>query len=165
MRRSITPWLILVLAIGTALIAANSRTARGVAPVRPERTFDLQSATMADIQAAMDAGALTSEGLTQLYLARIAAYDKQGPTINAFITLNPKALESARALDVERRATGPRSPVHDVPVVLKDLFDTADMPTTAGFLPMASSQPLVVCVALTVRGVAGPPTWTSPGCR
>jgi amidase len=103
---------VLVLAIGTTLIASTPRPVPSVSPVRPERTFDLQSATMADIQAAMDAGALTSERLTQLYLARIAAYDKQGPTINAVITLNPKALETARALDIERKATGPRSPLH-----------------------------------------------------
>ena len=86
--------------------------------------FDLQTATIADINAAFDAGALTSERLVELYLARIEAYDKQGPRINAVITLNPAALETARALDAERRATGPRSPLHGVPVVLKDLFDT-----------------------------------------
>ncbi|HET7925067.1 MAG TPA: amidase family protein, partial [Rhodanobacteraceae bacterium] len=99
------------------------------------RVFDLQTATIADINAAFDAGALTSERLVELYLARIAAYDKQGPRINAVITLNAAALETARALDAERRATGPRSPLHGVPVVLKDLFDTADLPTSAGFLP------------------------------
>ena len=104
--------------------------------------FDLQTATIADINAAFDAGALTSERLVELYLARIEAYDKQGPNINAVITLNPAALETARALDAERHAKGPRSPLHGVPVVLKDLFDTEDMPTTAGFLPMKSSQPI-----------------------
>ena len=133
---------VLVLAVGATLIASTPHLVPSVSPVRPARTFDLQSATTADIQAAMDAGALTSERLTQLSLARIAAYDKQAPTINAVITLNPKALETARALDIERKATGPRSPLHGVPVVLKDLFDTADMPTTAGFLPMANSQPV-----------------------
>ncbi len=105
-------------------------------------TFDLQTATLADINAAMDAGALTSEKLVQLYLARIAAYDKAGPGINSVITLQPKALELARALDAERKAKGPRSPLHGVPVVLKDLFDTKDLPTSCGFLPMKDSQPL-----------------------
>lgn len=105
-------------------------------------TFDLSTATIADINAAFDAGALTSERLTQLYLARIEAYDKTGPKINAVITLNPRALEIARELDAERKRSGPRSPLHGVPVVLKDLFDTADLPTTAGFLPMAKSQPV-----------------------
>lgn len=105
-------------------------------------TFDLQTATVADINAAFDAGALTSERLTQLYLNRIAAYDKAGPHINAVITLNTKALETARALDAERKAKGPRSPLHGVPVVLKDLFDTKDLPTSGGFLPLKNSQPL-----------------------
>lgn len=105
-------------------------------------TFDLQTATLADINQAFDAGALTSEKLVQLYLNRIEAYDKKGPTINAIITLQPKALELARALDAERKTKGPRSPLHGVPVVLKDLFDTKDMPTSAGFLPLKNSQPI-----------------------
>jgi amidase len=95
-------------------------------------TVDIEHATIADLEAAMDKGKLSSEQLTKLYLARIAAYDKKGPTLNAVITLNPKALETARALDKERKAKGPRSPIHGIPIVLKDNFDTFDMPTTAG---------------------------------
>lgn len=120
--------------LAVALIGTGAR-ARAAA-------FDLQTATIADINAAMDAGALTSEKLVQLYLARIAAYDKAGPAINAVITLNPQALDVARALDAERKAKGPRSPLHGVPVVLKDLFDTKDLPTSCGFLPLQQSQPL-----------------------
>ena len=105
-------------------------------------TFDLQTATIEDINKAFDAGALTSEKLVQLYLNRIAAYDKKGPNINSIITLQPKALEQARALDQERKQKGPRSKLHGIPVVLKDLFDTRDMPTSAGFLPMKNSQPI-----------------------
>ncbi len=112
-----------------------------VAPLRAA-TFDLQTATVEDINRAFDAGALTSEKLVGLYLARIAAYDKQGPNINAIISLQPQALEIARALDAERKAKGPRSPLHGVPVVLKDLFDTKDLPTSAGFLPLKDSVPL-----------------------
>jgi amidase len=104
-------------------------------------TFELQSATLTDIQAAFDAGALTSEKLTQLYLARIAAYDKKGPAINALITLNPRALEEARALDAERKTKGPRSPLHGVPVILKDNYNTTDLPTTAGCVFLAGSLP------------------------
>jgi amidase len=104
--------------------------------------FDLSTATVADINAAFDSGALTSEKLTQLYLARIEAYDKAGPKINSVITLNAKALETARALDAERKTKGPRSPLHGIPVVLKDLYDTKDMPTSAGFLPLKNSQPI-----------------------
>jgi Asp-tRNA(Asn)/Glu-tRNA(Gln) amidotransferase A subunit family amidase len=113
--------------------------------VRPAHAaqFDLQTATLEDINKAFDAGALTSEKLTQLYLKRIEAYDKSGPHINAVITLNAKALETARALDKERKAKGPRSKLHGVPVVLKDLYDTKDMPTSGGFLPLKSSQPIL----------------------
>ena len=68
------------------------------------QTFDLTTASIADINAAFDAGSLTSERLTQLYLARIAAYDKKGPMLNAVFRINPTALEDARALDGERRA-------------------------------------------------------------
>lgn len=105
-------------------------------------SFDLQTATLEDVNKAFDSGALTSEKLVQLYLARIDAYDKKGPNINSVITLNAQALETARALDAERKSKGPRSKLHGVPVVLKDLFDTKDMPTSAGFLPMKNSQPI-----------------------
>ena len=104
-------------------------------------TFDLSTATVADIQAAMDSGALTSEKLVQLYLARIDAYDKKGPKLNSVLTLNKNALEEARALDAERKAKGPRSPLHGIVVLPKDVYDTYDMPTTGGFKPMATSQP------------------------
>jgi amidase len=105
-------------------------------------TFDLQTATVADIQVAMDAGALSSEKLIQLYLNRIAAFDKHGPKINAVITLNPRALEEARALDAERKKKGPRSQLHGVPIVFKDLVDIAGIPTTAGHAPFGAPVPL-----------------------
>ncbi len=86
-------------------------------------------------------GALTSETLVRAYLARIAAYDKQGPTINAVIALNPKALREARRLDRERKAGHLRGPLHGIPVVLKDNIDTFDLPTTAGSSLLAGSLP------------------------
>ncbi|MCX6951049.1 MAG: amidase family protein, partial [Verrucomicrobia bacterium] len=94
--------------------------------------LDLETATIADLQAAFAAGTLTSEKLTTAYLARIAAYDKEGPKLNTVIALNPKALETARALDAERKAGKVRSPIHGVPIVLKDNYDTYDLQTTAG---------------------------------
>ncbi len=103
--------------------------------------FNLSTATIADIQAAMEKGALTSEKLVQLYLARIDAYDQKGPKLNSVIVLNKNALKEARALDAERKAKGPRSPLHGVVILAKDVFDTADMPTSGGFKPMATSQP------------------------
>jgi Asp-tRNA(Asn)/Glu-tRNA(Gln) amidotransferase A subunit family amidase len=117
--------------------------------------FDLQTATIEDINKAFDAGALTSEKLVQLYLNRIAAYDKQGPNINAVITLNAEALSLARALDAERKDKGPRSPLHGVPVVLKDLYDTKDMPTSAGFLPLKSSRPIYDATVVARLRAAG----------
>lgn len=104
-------------------------------------TFDLSTASIADINAAFDADALTSEKLVQLYLARIDAYDQKGPKLNTIITLNPQAIEIAKALDAERKAKGPRSPMHGIPMLVKDVFDTYDMPTSGGFKPMATSQP------------------------
>lgn len=104
-------------------------------------TFDLSTATVADIQAAMDNGALSSEKLVQLYLARIKAYDQAGPKLNTVITLNKNALAEAKALDAERKTKGKRSPLHGVVVLAKDVYDTKDMPTSGGFKPMATSQP------------------------
>jgi amidase len=104
-------------------------------------TFNLETASVADIQAAMAAGALSSEQLVSMYLKRIEAYDKKGPKVNAVITINPNALAEARALDVERKATGPRGPLHGVPVVFKDLIDVTGLPTTAGFTGFGAPVP------------------------
>jgi amidase len=94
--------------------------------------LNLETATIADLNAAFSSGTLTSEKLVEAYLKRIEAYDKQGPNINAVLTPNPKALSDARALDAERRAGKVRGPLHGVPIVLKDNYDTFDLPTTAG---------------------------------
>jgi amidase len=104
-------------------------------------TFELTTATIADINKAFDEGALNSEQLVELSLTRIAAYDEAGPKLNAVMLLNPDALDTARALDAERREKGRRSPLHGIPVVLKDNIDTADMPTTAGSFMLKGSVP------------------------
>lgn len=95
-------------------------------------TIELDAATISDINAAFDAGTLTSEALVRLCLARIDAFDHKGPSLHAIITLNAKAIETARTLDAERRSKGRRSPLHGIPIVLKDNYDTFDMPTTGG---------------------------------
>jgi amidase len=105
------------------------------------RTIDFDAATVADLNAAFNAGTLTSERLVQLCLARIQAYDHQGPSLNAVLAINPKALDIARALDAERKAKGPRSPLHGIPVVLKDNYNTVDMPTTGGSVLLEGSIP------------------------
>lgn len=103
--------------------------------------FNPVEATIADIQTAMTAGRLTAEQLVELYLDRIERYDKQGPKLNSIIRINDKALEIARALDEERAKTGPRGPLHGIPVIVKDNFDTADIPTTGGSLALKDSIP------------------------
>jgi len=104
-------------------------------------TFTLTDASVKEINAAFDAGALTSEKLVSLYLARIAAYDQSGPKLNAVIHLNERALAEARALDVERANGKVRSALHGIPVLVKDNFDTFDMPTTGGSLALAGAIP------------------------
>lgn len=112
-------------------------------PARLEAAdIPLTEATIYDLNKAFDSGTLTSESLVMMFLKRIDAYEKAGPKINSIITLNPEALSIARMLDAERKDKGPRSPLHGVPVILKDLFDTSDMPTSCGFLPMKDSIPL-----------------------
>lgn len=103
--------------------------------------LDLSTATIAELQAALTAGTLTSEKLLQLYLARIDAYDQKGPALNSVIVLSQDPLAEARALDAERKAKGPRSPLHGIPILVKDVFDVAGLPTAGGFKPMANSFP------------------------
>lgn len=107
----------------------------------PAATFVLTEATVQDINAAFDAGALTSEKLTSLYLARIAAYDQAGPKLNTIITLNPKALAEAKALDAERAAGHVRGPLHGIPVLVKDNYDTFDLATTGGSIGFKDAIP------------------------
>jgi amidase len=103
--------------------------------------INLDAATIADVNAAFAKGTLTSERLTQMFLSRIDAYDRKGPALRAVLTINPKAIETARAMDAERKQQGPRSPLHGIPIVLKDNIDTADLPTTGGSVLLEGSIP------------------------
>src|SRR4051794_23073446 len=98
-------------------------------------------ASITDLQREMAAGRTTSVQITRQYLARIAAYDQSGPALDAIIRLNPKALVEAAAMDAERKAGHVRGPLHGIPVIIKDNYDTGDMPTSAGSLALATSQP------------------------
>jgi amidase len=111
-----------------------------LAPLASAAVLDLETATVLDLQKAYDAG-LTSERVVEAYLKRIEAYDKKGPAINAVLEVNPKALEIARELDAERKAKGPRSPLHGVPILVKDNYDTFDMATTGGAKALAGTVP------------------------
>ena len=109
--------------------------------LRAQKTIDLDVATIADLNAALAKGTLTSERLVQMFLARIDAYDRKGPSLHAVIAVNPKALETARAMDAERKTSGPRSPLHGIPIIIKDNIDTADMATTGGSVLLEGSSP------------------------
>ena len=103
---------------------------------------EIEELTIVRAQQRMAVGELTARRLTELYLERIAAMNEAGPALHAVIETNPQALEIADALDRERAASGPRGPLHGIPVLLKDNIDTADqMRTTAGSLALADSLP------------------------
>jgi amidase len=109
------------------------------AEVRP---FELDDLSLADLQSAMAAGKFTARSITEKYLQRIEHVDKQGPSVNSVIEINPDALAVADALDKERKEKGTRGPLHGIPVLIKDNIDTADrMQTTAGSLALLHSRP------------------------
>jgi amidase len=127
----------------TSSSISASPTQIDVIPSQPVATpvpFPLE-ATIPELQRAMERGELTSVELVDFYLARISAYDDDGPELNAFITVNPHARQEAAALDAERAISGPRGPLHGIPVVVKDNIGTADMPTTAGSLALEGFRP------------------------
>ena len=128
-----------LLLLMTGMLAAGQREAS-----RPARASDLvPEATIRSTHAAFAAGQVTCVQLVQAYLNRIEAFDHTGPGLNAIITINPKALETAAEMD--RLSAANRSalrPLHCIPVILKDNYDTADMPTTGGSLTLAESVPL-----------------------
>ena len=98
--------------------------------------FKIEETTIAAVHSAMKAKTLTCHSLVQRYLKRIAAYDKQGPAINALVTLNPNALATADSLDRRYAKEGFVGPLHCVPMIVKDNFETKDLQTTAGSLAL-----------------------------
>jgi amidase len=101
----------------------------------------VEETTIAALQAAMQSGRLTAEALTDIYLRRIQALDKSGPTLRSVQEINPDAPAIAKALDDERRAKGARGPLHGVPILLKDNIATADkMENTAGTLALVGAR-------------------------
>jgi len=99
----------------------------------------VEETSIADLQAAMEAGRVSAVELVQEYQRRIEAIDRSGPFLNSILQVNPAALTIAADLDAERRRTGPRGPLHGIPILLKDNIDTADaMQTTAGSLALVN---------------------------
>jgi amidase len=102
----------------------------------------VEETTIAALQEAMQAGRLTAESLVDIYLQRIEAIDRTGPTLRSVQEINPDARSIAAALDAERRAKGPRGPLHGIPILLKDNIATADkLETTAGALALVGARP------------------------
>jgi Asp-tRNA(Asn)/Glu-tRNA(Gln) amidotransferase A subunit family amidase len=114
---------------------------RSVAAAQDRVPYEVFEKSISELLAAMRDGQVSSEQLVELYLQRIRAYDQDGPRLNAVLAINPQAARDARALDRERQRRGPRGPLHGIPVLLKDNFETKDLPTTGGSLAFAGLTP------------------------
>jgi amidase len=126
------------LADSTPRTAARGHATPGTR--QNDTRFELDELTIAQLQEAMATGRYTSRRLVELYLQRIDDVDRRGPVLRAIAETNPDALAIADALDAERRANGPRGPLHGIPIVIKDNIDTGDrMKTTAGSLALEGS--------------------------
>lgn len=131
------------VALASPAVIASVKNSALSNPAAGKGSFELEEATIAELQAGMKSGKWTARSLAEKYLSRIEKIDKQGPAINSIIELNPDARNLADALDKERKAKGARGPLHGIPVLIKDNIDTADrMTTTAGSLALSGSIPL-----------------------
>jgi amidase len=134
--------------LGGALAAAgplpglSEKAGADVVPQPSVPPFDLEETTIASLQGRMRSGELTSRAITERYLERIQALDRRGPNLRSVLEVNPDALQIAERMDEERRQSGPRGPLHGVPILIKGNIATADrMTTTAGSLALAGSIP------------------------
>jgi amidase len=125
-----------LVALGTVFDGTHAPAVRA-----EPKPFQIVEATIEDVHAEYKAGRLTARALVKAYLDRIEAYDKNGPKINSVITINPKALEEADALDAAYKRSGPVGPLHGIPVVLKDQMDVAGLPTTLGSVVFKDNVP------------------------
>ena len=130
-----------VLPVADAVTAAGRKSDQNQ-PGAPVPPFELEEVSIAALQERMASGAETSRSITEKYLARIAALDRQGPGLRQVLETNPDALALAAERDAERKAGRVRGPLHGVPILLKDNIGTADrMTTTAGSLALEGSIP------------------------
>ena len=135
--------LLVALATGLAL-APGTAQAHGALPALPvtlQQGVEVFEASIPDLQQAMADGRVTAVQLVDAYLARIGAYDQGGPALNSMIRLNPNARAEAAALDQERALRGARGPLHGIPVIMKDNYDVADLPTSGGSIALAGMIP------------------------
>lgn len=132
MRLLIGPLLVCAL----ATLPDASATSAAASPQRGRATFVVEEATIASVQAAFQARTLTCRALVDHYLARIAAYDQTGPALNAIVVVNPDARAAADALDTRYRQRGPVGPLHCVPAIVKDNFETIGLQSADGSLAL-----------------------------
>ena len=109
----------------------------------PDLPFSLETESAKSLEDRMNAGTLSAETLTKAYLARIATTNAEGPATQAVRSINPNAIEEAKALDAERAADGPRGRLHGLPVLLTDSIDAKGLATTGGSIALQSSKPTV----------------------
>jgi amidase len=121
----------------------------------PAQAFSIVETTIGDIHAAYKAGTLTVRQLVQMYLDRMAAYDKKGPAINCIISLNPMALEEADGLDAAFKNSGFVGPLHGIPVIMKDQADIKGMATTLGSVLFKDYMPDRDCCVVAKLKKAG----------
>jgi amidase len=130
------------LALPPAVSTAREVTRSPEAGAPGLKPFELEEITITELQEGMKSGRFTARSLVEKYTKRIEDIDKRGPSVNAIIEMNPDALSIAQELDRERKAKGPRGPLHGIPVLIKDNINTADrMMTTAGSLALLGSKP------------------------
>jgi len=127
--------------LGAMVASLGAERQRGRPSLTPPPLFEVHERSILDLQAAQTEGRVTSQGLVEAYLARIAAYDQAGPRLNAIVQLNPKARDEAAALDRERAEQRLRGPLHGIPVLVKDNYDTAGLATSGGALGLATLVP------------------------
>jgi Asp-tRNA(Asn)/Glu-tRNA(Gln) amidotransferase A subunit family amidase len=136
----------LALVSSMATVSADQRQKSKAPPPKAQPApavafYEVYEQSILELQDAMAAGRVTSRGLVESYLARIQAYDQAGPRLNAIVMINPRAREEADAMDRERADKHLRGPLHGIPVLIKDNYDTAAMPTSGGTLGLATLQP------------------------
>lgn len=129
-RAALTPLLVIAVLLGVARLQAQA-----------PQSFEVEEATIAQVHDAMKAGRLTCRALVDQYLRRIDAYDKNGPALNAIVLRNPDVVEEAVELDRRFAQSGLIGPLHCVPMIVKDNFETRGLRTSNGALVFASYVP------------------------